>query len=53
MGALALRRTKTTPGLGGRPLVEMPRKTTMLLHVRAQHMPQCGKRASGTRSSLE
>jgi len=33
MGALALRRTKTTPGAGGQPLVQLPPKTTMLLKV--------------------
>lgn len=33
LGALALRRTKTTPGLGGRPLVALQPKTTLLIKV--------------------
>ncbi|KAI8473525.1 MAG: SNF2 family N-terminal domain-containing protein [Monoraphidium minutum] len=33
MGALALRRTKATPGLGGRPMVRLPSKTTVVLEV--------------------
>ncbi|GBF96868.1 helicase-like transcription factor [Raphidocelis subcapitata] len=33
MGALALRRTKVTPGTGGQPLVALPPKTTLLVQV--------------------
>ena len=42
MGALALRRTKATPGIGGRPLVELPPKTTLIVEARTESSPPPG-----------